>query len=95
MRVPPTPWLWLESWFHAGQVNSRLSASTDRGWPDHGELLRIPWPSLQASLGQIDQFLRLTLGEAATSRYQIIVDDPPQVARAMAQGVRKVRDPRG
>ena len=25
---------------------------------------------------QIDQFLRLTLGDAATSRYQIIVDDP-------------------
>ena len=43
---------------------------------------------------QIDQFLRLTLGEAATSRYRIIVDDPRAVATAMSQGVRKVREQR-
>ena len=43
---------------------------------------------------QIDQFLRLTLGEAATSRYRIIVDDPSLVATTMAQGVRKVREQR-
>jgi predicted Rossmann-fold nucleotide-binding protein len=43
---------------------------------------------------QIDQFLRLTLGEAATSRYQIIVDDPAKVAQVVVQGVRKVRDQR-
>jgi predicted Rossmann-fold nucleotide-binding protein len=41
---------------------------------------------------QIDQFLRLTLGEAATSRYEIIVGDPAQVARRMHAGVRKVRE---
>ena len=41
---------------------------------------------------QIDQFLRLTLGEAATSRYEIIVGDPAQVARRMEAGIRKVRE---
>ncbi len=41
---------------------------------------------------QIDQFLRLTLGEAATSRYQIIIDDPEEVARRMTAGIRKVRE---
>ena len=41
---------------------------------------------------QIDQFLRLTLGEAATSRYEIIVGDPSKVAKRMAAGIRKVRE---
>ena len=40
---------------------------------------------------QIDQFLRLTLGEAATARYRIIIDDPTEVAREMARGIDKVR----
>jgi len=40
---------------------------------------------------QIDRFLRLTLGEAATSRYQIIVGDPVAVARKMAEGIQQVR----
>ena len=43
---------------------------------------------------QIDTFLRLTLGEAATSRYEIIIGDPPTVARRMAAGIRKVREHR-
>ena len=43
---------------------------------------------------QIDQFLRLTLGEAATSRYEIIVGDPPKVAKRMAAGIKKVREHR-
>ena len=43
---------------------------------------------------QIDRFLRLTLGEAATSRYQIIVGDPATVAKRMAAGIRKVREHR-
>jgi predicted Rossmann-fold nucleotide-binding protein len=43
---------------------------------------------------QIDQFLRLTLGEAATSRYEIIVDDASRVASSMVKGVRKVREQR-
>ena len=43
---------------------------------------------------QIDRFIRLTLGDAAASRYEIIVDDSPAVARALAQGVQRVRDQR-
>ena len=43
---------------------------------------------------QIDRFLRLALGEAATARYRIIVDDPGEVARAMVHGIRKVREHR-
>jgi pyrimidine/purine-5'-nucleotide nucleosidase len=41
---------------------------------------------------QIDQFLRLTLGEAATSRYQIITGDSPEVGRSIAEGIRRVRE---
>ncbi len=40
---------------------------------------------------QIDQFLRLTLGDAATERYRIIIDDPAEVAREMASGIDRVR----
>ncbi|HEY0506057.1 MAG TPA: nucleotide 5'-monophosphate nucleosidase PpnN [Lysobacter sp.] len=43
---------------------------------------------------QIDKFIRLTLGEAATSRYEIIIGDPDQVARRMSLGIRKVREHR-
>jgi len=41
---------------------------------------------------QIDRFIRLTLGEAAASRYQIIVGDPTTVAKRMDAGIRKVRE---
>jgi predicted Rossmann-fold nucleotide-binding protein len=41
---------------------------------------------------QIDQFLRLTLGEAATARYRIIIGDCADVARQMHAGIRKVRE---
>lgn len=41
---------------------------------------------------QIDRFIRLTLGDAAAARYQIIVGDPPAVARAMAAGIKQVRE---
>ncbi len=40
---------------------------------------------------QIDRFIRLTLGDAAASRYEIIVGDPVAVARRMAEGVHGVR----
>ncbi|KMM76401.1 MULTISPECIES: nucleotide 5'-monophosphate nucleosidase PpnN [unclassified Xanthomonas] len=40
---------------------------------------------------QIDRFLRLTLGEVATSRYEIVVGDPVAVARKMAAGIQQVR----
>src|SRR3546814_1016651 len=41
---------------------------------------------------QIDKCIRLTLGEAATARYQIIVGDPEKVATQMAAGIRRVRE---
>src|SRR5690606_778957 len=41
---------------------------------------------------QIDHFIRLTLGEAAASRYEIVVADPERVAKRMAAGIRKVRE---
>ena len=43
---------------------------------------------------QIDRFLRLTLGEAATSRYEIVIGDPAAVAKKMIAGIRKVREAR-
>ncbi|WP_341939561.1 nucleotide 5'-monophosphate nucleosidase PpnN [Marinimicrobium sp. C2-29] len=41
---------------------------------------------------RINEFLGATLGEEAQQRYQIIVDDPAQVARAMQEGMQHVRD---
>ncbi len=65
----------------------------------HPENAGLPMPLVltgpaasQAYFEQIDQFLRLTLGEAATSRYRIIVDDAAEVARGMVKGMKKVRD---
>ncbi|RZA16504.1 MAG: LOG family protein [Lysobacteraceae bacterium] len=43
---------------------------------------------------QIDRFIRLTLGDAATGLYEIIVADPAKVARHMEAGIRKVREQR-
>jgi len=43
---------------------------------------------------QIDRFIRLTLGDEAASRYEIIVGDPPKVAARMAEGIRNVREHR-
>lgn len=39
---------------------------------------------------QIDEFIGLTLGEAAQKRYQIIIDDPEKVGTLMKQGIREV-----
>jgi predicted Rossmann-fold nucleotide-binding protein len=65
----------------------------------HPENADLPFPLVftgpRESAGyfeQIDQFLRLALGEAATTRYRIVVDDPGEVARAMVHGIRKVRE---
>lgn len=41
---------------------------------------------------QIDRFVRLTLGDDVARRYQIIIDDPEQVAKVMHQGLREVRE---
>ncbi|MGN6113038.1 MAG: nucleotide 5'-monophosphate nucleosidase PpnN [Luteimonas sp.] len=40
---------------------------------------------------QIDHFIRLTLGDAAAERYRIVIGDPAEVARTMADGIDKVR----
>ena len=67
----------------------------------HPDNAGVPFPLIltgprgsAAYFEQIDHFLRLTLGEAATSRYEIIVDDPARVASTMAKGIRKVREHR-
>ena len=41
---------------------------------------------------QIHRFIGSALGPAAQSRYQMIIDDPAGVARAMVQGLAQVRD---
>ncbi|MGE8287721.1 MAG: pyrimidine/purine nucleotide monophosphate nucleosidase domain-containing protein, partial [Stenotrophomonas sp.] len=41
---------------------------------------------------QIDRFIRLTLGDRAAERYEIIVGDPVAVARKMSQGIKRVRE---
>lgn len=41
---------------------------------------------------QIDRFIRLTLGDEAASRYEIVVGDAVAVARKMAQGIKRVRE---
>lgn len=40
---------------------------------------------------QIDAFLKFTIGEQAAEKYQIIIDDPEAVARAMADGIQEVK----
>jgi len=66
--------------------------------PDNADL---PFPLVftgpresAAYFEQIDQFLRLALGETATARYRIIVDDPAAVAREMRIGIKRVRENR-
>ncbi len=48
-------------------------------------------PGAATYFEQIDHFIRLTLGDAAARRYQIVVDDAEEVARIMARGVDEVR----
>jgi len=48
-------------------------------------------PGAATYFEQIDRFVRLTLGEAACSRYRIVVDDPEAVARIMCRGMDEVR----
>ncbi|WP_439860095.1 nucleotide 5'-monophosphate nucleosidase PpnN [Pseudomonas sp. MBLB4136] len=62
--------------------------------PDNREL---PFPlvltgprSAEAYLQQLHQFIGATLGEEAQQRYRIIVDDPAEVAREMARGIKEV-----
>ncbi len=41
---------------------------------------------------RINEFIGATLGRTAQSKYQIIIDNPAAVARAMVQGLAEVRD---
>jgi len=41
---------------------------------------------------EIDRFVRLTLGDEAASRYEIIIDDADAVGRRMHEGILQVRD---
>jgi pyrimidine/purine-5'-nucleotide nucleosidase len=67
----------------------------------HPDNIDMPFPlvftgpkSSKAYFEQIDQFIRLSLGDVAAARYKIIVDNPAEVARTMAQGMKKVREQR-
>ncbi|MDF3933555.1 nucleotide 5'-monophosphate nucleosidase PpnN [Pseudomonas citronellolis] len=63
--------------------------------PDNHDL---PFPlvltgprSASAYFEQLHAFVGATLGEAAQRRYQIIIDNPAEVARHMAQGLKEVK----
>jgi predicted Rossmann-fold nucleotide-binding protein len=43
---------------------------------------------------QIHEFVGASLGPVAQSKYQVIIDDPAEVARAMVRGMESVRDHR-
>ncbi len=48
-------------------------------------------PESASYFRQIDQFLRLLLGEDVARRYRIIIDDPVAVAHAIQDGIQTVR----
>ena len=48
-------------------------------------------PEAASYFERIDDFIRLALGDEARSHYEIVVDDPVEVARIMAQGMKDVR----
>ncbi|TBU92035.1 nucleotide 5'-monophosphate nucleosidase PpnN [Stutzerimonas kirkiae] len=57
----------------------------------------LPFPLLltgpkcaEAYLRQLHTFIGATLGEAAQQRYQVIIDDPVEVARQMTAGIQEV-----
>jgi predicted Rossmann-fold nucleotide-binding protein len=67
----------------------------------HPDNAGIPFPLIftgpkqsAAYFEQIDRFLRLTLGDEVAQHYQIVIDDPATVARAMVRGIDKVRNHR-
>jgi len=64
--------------------------------PDNAHLpfpLILTGPTIAAPyFEQIDRFIRLTLGEAAAERYEIVIGDPVAVARKMIAGIRRVRE---
>ena len=65
----------------------------------HPENRQMPYPviftgpaSAADYFKRIDEFLAYTLGDEARQRYQIIIDDPAGVARAMRDGINDVAD---
>jgi len=67
----------------------------------HPDNVDMPFPVIftgpsesAAYFAQIDQFLRLTLGDAVASRYTIIVDDAARVGDVMKRGLLEVREDR-
>lgn len=67
----------------------------------HPDNERVPFPVVftgpkesAAYFEQIDAFLKLTLGSAASERYRIIIGDPVEVARHVKQGMAQVTDHR-
>ncbi|MFB9887498.1 nucleotide 5'-monophosphate nucleosidase PpnN [Balneatrix alpica] len=65
----------------------------------HPENKHLPFPlvftgpaSAAEYFKQIDDFIGSTLGKEAQKRYQIIIDDPAAVARAMREGMQQVTD---
>ncbi len=64
----------------------------------HPENKDMPFPliftgpdSSEEYFEEIDRFIVGTLGSAAQQRYQIIIDNPEQVARQMQEGIQQVR----
>jgi len=67
----------------------------------HPDNASIPFPLVftgpsesAAYFEQIDQFLRLALGDEVAARYSIVVDNPAEVARLMGRGIERVRSHR-
>ena len=64
----------------------------------HPENAQLPFPLVFTGpahsaryFEQIDQFLRLALGDSVAERYRIVIDDPAEVAQLMAKGIEQVR----
>ncbi|MCH3029125.1 LOG family protein, partial [Listeria monocytogenes] len=47
--------------------------------------------SAEAYLQQLHEFVGATLGHAAQRHYRIVIDDPAEVAKQMAQGLKEVK----
>ncbi|NVK21635.1 MAG: DUF3412 domain-containing protein [Kangiellaceae bacterium] len=65
----------------------------------HPKNVNIPFPLIFTGppeaadyFHQIDEFIAATLGKEAQNKYQIIIDDPIKVAKAMQKGISKVRN---
>lgn len=65
----------------------------------HPDNARLPFPlvltgpaSSENYFREIDRFLVITLGEEIRERYEIIINDPEQVARRMNAGMQQIRE---